>query len=163
MSSPYTISRPEDIAGLERELVQDFEAVDMLPFLGEIKTDLEELHKNYFLSETGPGGNAWAPNAPATVARKGHGDVLQDTLAMMRAMTATGAPAAVREIWRDGDRDRLIFGVNPTVIPYWVYHDQPGGELPWRPFIGITDAEAQVIASRAADAKLQGMVQANQG
>ena len=161
--TPTMLRTPADIDRLESELEATFEAVDMIPMLIEVKDDLQELHENYFLSETGPGGNTWAPNAPSTVAKKGHGDVLQETLAMMRAMTRTGAPGAVREIWKDGDQFRMVYGLNPTEIPYWIYHDQPGGELPWRPFIGITNAEAEVIADRAADAKLQGMVAANTG
>ena len=95
------------------------------------------------------------------MARKGHGDILEDTLKMRRAMTSSGAFGAMRDVFDEGHFAGLTFGIDDADIPYWKYHDVPGGSLslPWRPFIGITTAEVDVIAERLLDNQIAGMVE----
>ena len=98
----WEIRTTDDLQMMAREMLSDYLRIRPVPVLKGTLKKLEQLHKNYFESETGPGGNKWAPNSAATIARKGHGDVLQDTLKLMKALTQTGAPGALREVFDEG-------------------------------------------------------------
>ena len=160
MATTFYIDTDDDVRRLEMELLSAYLSVSNMPVFMETLDRLEHLHEGYFLSETGPGGNQWAPNAPATMDRKGHGDVLQDTLDMMNAMVRTTAGGAVRDAFDEGHFSGMAYGLRDEEIPYWKYHDTPGGQLPWRPFIGITGKELDVIAGDLADNKIRGMIDA---
>ena len=149
-----------DVRKLEQTLASDFLRVRPTPVLKQAIKDLEKLHQGYFESDVGPGGNRWEALRPATIARKGHADILEDTLAMRNAVTQTSAAGAVRDVFDEGFNAGLAFGLDDAEIPYWKYHDQGEGRM-YRPFIGIVDAELTVIAERLLDHKLQGMVDAN--
>ncbi len=143
----FIIRNDEDIRQLEKELTSAYLAIRPTPVLQRAITDLQKLHAGYFESDVGPGGNRWAELAPSTVARKGHADILEDTLKMRRAVSSTGASGAIREVFDEGFQAGLVFGLDADEIPYWVYHDQGQGRM-FRPFIGITDAELTVIGER---------------
>ena len=153
----WEIRTEQDLRLMAGEMEYDYLQIRPVPVLKGTLKKLEQLHKNYFESETGPGGNKWAPNSAATIARKGHGDVLQDTLKLMKALTQTGAPGALREVFDEGPNAGLTFGVDDNEIPYWKYHDTPGGSLPWRPHIGMVEPELNAIAEDLINHKLEGM------
>lgn len=155
-----TLRTQADIEQLEQELTNSYLAIRPTPVLKEVVRDLEKLHRNYFEADAGPGGTRWKPLSPATVARKGHGEILEDTLAMRRAVTETGSAGAIRDVFDEGHNAGLSFGLDDGEIPYWKFHDQPTGALPWRPFIGITEREVDVIAERLLDHQLEGLVNA---
>ena len=153
----WEIRTTDDLQMMAREMLSDYLRIRPVPVLKGTLKKLEQLHKNYFESETGPGGNKWAPNSAATIARKGHGDVLQATLKLMKALTQTGAPGALREVFDEGPNAGLTFGVDDNEIPYWKYHDTPGGNLPWRPHIGMVEPELEVIAKDLLNHQIEGM------
>ena len=153
----WEIRTEQDLRLMAGEMEYDYLQIRPVPVLKGTLKNLEQLHKNYFESEAGPGGNKWAPNTEATVARKGHGNVLQDTLKLMKALTQAGAPGALRVVFDEGHNAGLTFGVDDNEIPYWKYHDTPGGSLPWRPHIGMVEPELNAIAEDLINHKLEGM------
>jgi hypothetical protein len=55
---------------------------------------IEKLWRRSYRAGQDPYGNQWAPNAPSTIARKGHGRVMQETGATLRETRATALPSA---------------------------------------------------------------------
>jgi hypothetical protein len=87
-------------------------------------------------------GRSWAPNAPATIERKGRNDPLVRTGALERSLTEVAAPGAVRRF----EDDVLFFGTN---IWYAKMATSEHGNVPKR----------DVFKLRASDrAKIRGIV-----
>jgi phage gpG-like protein len=117
---------------------------------------LREDELEHFDSKTAPDGSPWAPNAPVTIARKGHGDILVETGALEAAATTLDAPGHVETI----AGNEMEFGVDGVTdlggIP-WASVQQAGskdGRIPAREFIGVSDRAADKLAESAADAEM---------
>lgn len=151
------IHNQDELTAFEQSVTDSYLAVRPKPVLDRVIRDLEKQHKGYFDSDVGPGGNAWQENAPSTIAAKGHGEILEDTLAMMRAVTESSAEGAIREVFDEGLEAGLVFGIDDSDIPYWRFHDLPNVRLPWRPFIGITEPVVDAIAERLLKNQIKGM------
>lgn len=55
---------------------------------------IERLWRRNYRAGLDPYGNAWAPNAPSTIARKGHARVMQETGATLRETRVAPLPGA---------------------------------------------------------------------
>jgi phage gpG-like protein len=114
---------------------------------------LEEMHRQYFVSATSPSGEAWAPLAPSTVARKGHAKILIDTQNLFQSLTDSGAGDAIRE----ADQEFLLFGTRREWA--WVHMsgiDRPDRpKLPARVHTGISEAGIGQVVEVVADASVE--------
>lgn len=84
-----------------------------------------------------PDGNAWAPLAESTVARKGHSSILFETGDLARSIKV--------------DRHGKTFTVITSDVEYADYmqegftHWKSGKRVPARPFMGVSDANNRRI------------------
>lgn len=120
-------------------------AANPRPALLSIGEDLVKSTKNRFNESRGPDGKAWAPNSPATLKRKrgskpliGEG-ILRDQIGYAEggnvlSVFSTMEYAAMQQ-----------FGGKKSKFPHlW-------GDIPARPFLGISDADEQMIVETVSD------------
>lgn len=112
---------------------------------GEL-AELATVHDGYFQADAGPDGVAWPALSPVTVARKGHGDILEDTLALRNSLADVAA--GIREVVDEPAGIGITFG---TDVPHSIYHDQPSGNRPARRHVGVNEEHTTGVAERAAD------------
>lgn len=120
--------------------VYDMEYTDL--FYGII-AELEDLHREYFYQEASPDGDNWPPLAPATIASKGHSNILYASGRLNESLAFTSADS-IRRIEVVRGMSALIFG---TSVPYSVHHQFGTKVLPIREHIGITAEKADELAA----------------
>ena len=120
---------------------------DMTPVMDEIGETLVASTKQRFQDGVAPDGTPWAPNTPATLARKrGTRPLIGDTGALSQNIFAETAPdrvswgsaliyAAVHQM----GAGQGVFGETSTGQPI------PFGPIPARPFIGVSEEDTQAI------------------
>ena len=145
------IKTDDDVRSFEEQLLSDYLSARPAPVLRQTLRDLETLHANYFGAETGPGGQQWPDLSAATIARKGHDQILVDSGKLKAALTQPGAPGAIREVYDEGGNAGLAFGLDAQEIFYSLFHEVPNSRLPHRPHIGMSEAELNVVAMRLLD------------
>lgn len=127
----------EDMDRLFKSVVDDFQAIRWEDWMQKQFRRMEELHAGYFYGQQGPDGAGWAPNAPSTIRRKGHGVVLVDKYKLLPSMTRPFADEAVRMTIDEWPKATMIFG---NTLPYSVINNNgnPARNLPARKHIGLT-------------------------
>lgn len=108
-----------------------------------ISENLEEQHGGMFTRGQDADGNRWAPLAPSTIAKKGHGTILVDKGDLMNSLVGNNQNA-IRDIY---DRE-MHFG---TSDPKAIYHDQGTRKMPARPPVGISEETLDQAAEHCAD------------
>jgi len=121
-----------DILSALRRL-QDHSA-NLRPALQKIGEKLKESTQQRFVSKTGPDGSAWLGNADSTIGRKGRDQALTDEGALGETIdyqlfgndsVAIGSPLEYAAM--------MQFGGTKSEFPnLW-------GDIPERPFLGISD------------------------
>lgn len=110
------------------------------PALQEIGEELVDSIKKRFESETSPDGSAWERNSPVTIERKGRdqpltgGGTLMDQINYQLTGNDTldvGSPTVYAAMQQFG-------GVKSEFPHLW-------GDIPARPFIGISEEDGQMI------------------
>lgn len=117
---------------------------DLRPALKAIGEDLQESTKQRFVSGKAPDGAPWAPNKPSTIARKGHakpligetkhlGEQIHWELQGQHAVVVYSAMeyAATQQFGANKGQ----FGATRHGAPI------PWGDIPPRPFFGLSDAD----------------------
>lgn len=132
-------------------VMQDTQFVDDL---GEQMDRLEKQHSGYFATGQGPSGDAWGPNAPSTVKRKGHANVLIDTKRLRDSLTSRRGDGAIREIVSEPPNSGLSFG---TSVEYSIYHQAGTSSLPKREHVGTTDEALQPLLDDVADSVVEAL------
>lgn len=135
----------KDIDRAKASLQARVEALDFTTVMRGITRDLEKLHELYFDRQGGPEG-AWKPLAPATVAKKGHATILEET-ERLRNSLASRTSDSIRELTRNGNRTTLRFGTTREHAPK---HQRGTARIPKRMHTGFTRAESRVMAQRVA-------------
>jgi phage gpG-like protein len=127
-------------------LAEQFAEIDYTDPLTEALPKLEKSHQEFFDNEAGPEG-AWAPNAPSTVKRKGHGIVLLESGRLTASLVGRTADS-VREVFNAEGQHSLIFG---TDVPYSVFNQEGTSRAPARPHVGMTEETMQAVDNDVAD------------
>lgn len=110
---------------------------------------LQEMERGYFASSSGPDGQAWAPNRPYTIKKKGHGIILRETYELENSLTQTSATSV-----RNVQPTSLEFGTNRQ----WSWmHQQGSGKIPQRMFIGMNQDGMEGVLNTIADAAVKMM------
>ena len=91
-----------------------------------------------------PGGGAWAPNAPSTIKKKGHGIVLFETGRLEKSLVEVGAPDNIHETSHRG----LLFG---TEVPYSIFNQEGTSRIPQREHVGMHEKLVDAITEEVAD------------
>ena len=146
----YTEEVPiEQFGRILLEVEADFREIDFEPTMKKMLPVLEAGEASAFANESTPGGAAWKPLAPATVARKGHSKILIETGRLKKSLTGGGGDA-VRATSHRG----LVFG---TSVPYAAYHQSGTTRIPQREHTGMSEATLNQIVNAVADAAVEAL------
>jgi phage gpG-like protein len=133
---------------------------------------LREWTDENFEGEHAPDGTPWHPLKDSYLARKlrdyGRGrietaDILQRKRELRRSLASRNAAGSVQETGRDGADAFLRYG---TDVPQGLYQlnphtprrtDGPGGRVPERRFLGITEGQARELVDADAEFLFQCM------
>lgn len=134
----------------DEQIMQDLQRLersvgDLSPALEEIGDVLIESTKQRFNSGEGPDGQPWAENSPVTIDRKGRNQPLIDegTLAEQLSYAVTGNQLEVGSSMEYAAMQQ--FGGTKSEFPHlW-------GDIPARPFLGISEADAAEILAIVHD------------
>lgn len=114
---------------LEDQLLMAGEAaVQTLPVMEEIQTDMFRVEEAIFSSGGRRGGGSWAQLKPDTIKKKNSSKILVDTGALKDSVTQPGAQFQILEITNLG----IMFG---TDRPWAVVQQTGSSRVPARPFI----------------------------
>lgn len=146
MSTGIFTAAAGDFDPLEKVFAELHDSLTNADFTGSM-TDaiplLEAGEKQAFDSRQSPGGEAWAPNAPSTIRRKGHGIQLFET-GRLGASLFGRTGDSVRDIYPHG----LTFG---TSVPYSIFNQQGTPRIPARVHVGMSEQTLGKIVDGVAD------------
>jgi phage gpG-like protein len=138
----------DDLGALFTVWANDIEDGSYESRMDELVPLIQACEAQAFHGQHTPGGEAWAPLAPSTIAMKGrrsgligpHSTILVDTGRLFESLTLEDGTSDT--IWITGDRF-LTFG---TDVPYAIFHETGTARMPARPAVGINDNTADQIA-----------------
>ncbi len=147
---PYleSIDSVRGLGSIFADIARMFDAADYSPTMQYSADLLQETHQQTYDAMTEPDGTPWAPNAPSTVARKGHGIILVEKHRLKPSVLEPSHPDHVQEIMPDGRG--LTWG---SSVPYGVVHQEGtlAPRVPQRPFMGMTEKTIDQITNAVAD------------
>lgn len=156
MASTYVIEDQQELEQFLADLVNDFEGMPASRSgreFGEQGVAIaEESMRQGFEAGRAPNGSTWAPNAPATVKRKGHGKVLRDTGRLGVSLVESGHPDAVVEIVNEPAGCGFARG---TSVPYSAPNQKGTKRIPARPHVGLTEDACDELAELGADLAIE--------
>ncbi len=135
------------------DIASSFANMDLGPTLQRELGFLELVHNDYFYDAQDPGGNAWQPLAPSTIAAKGHDTILVDSGRLINSLTQQG-PDAIRRVEGGRGNYELVFG---TSVEYAIFHDTGTARMPARPAVGWSDETLDEIEGHVADGAIEEM------
>ncbi len=112
-------------------------------FQDRIFPAMEHAHQGYFNSETDASGQAWAPLAASTIAKKGHSLILWETGKLENSLTSQTGDAI-----REAGTSEAAFG---TSVPYATFHEEGTSKMPARPPVGVSEDLLETITGMIAD------------
>lgn len=133
------------LGGVYQDIENQYNEIDYSQTLADFLPVLEEQHETFFDNEKGPSGSPWPELSPVTVKRKGHDKILYETGRLKASLTGPGTDS-IREISDQGDG--LLFG---TEVPYSIFHQRGGPNLPQREHIGTNDQKLNDLLDNIAD------------
>lgn len=120
-------------------------------FRGELKRllfVLQKDHRTFFEQDVDATGAAWPPLAPATIRKKGHDTILEDTRNLRDSLTKLAHSDAIRDLITGGPQEAMTFGTSDEKA-YW--HQHGTRKMPARPPVGMTDERLGETCERVAD------------
>ena len=119
---------------------------DMTSFMDDLGELLVASTKARFPAGTAPDGTAWAPNSPATLARKSDSRPLFGTSGSLNSQIfATTGPDFVRVGSDRVQAAMMQFGGSKSVFAHlW-------GDIPARPYLGLSDEDKENILAETRD------------
>ena len=151
-----TINTQSEFYALLQGVVTDFSRMRFEPLLERGFRMLEEEHGVRFALESDPDGNPWQPLAPSTIKRKGHAIRLLETGRLRGSLRDRAHADGIRQKWDEWPQAGLIFG---TSVPYGMFHETGGPNLPKRPFMGMAEHSLDLFTEHTADYVLAELVQ----
>lgn len=125
-------------------MIEDFKATNFAEAFDQIADVMAEKTRENFLNESSPSGRRWPELSPATVARKGHDQILVDSTALRKSVVMRNAPGHVEQI----GKDKIVYG---TDVNYAVFHQEGTSRMPQREFLGVDDKNVDNMADIVAD------------
>lgn len=142
------VEQVADLPYLMRDIEDSVRDANYQPILQDFQQDIAEGEKAAFDGQHEPGGAAWAPLRPSTIARKGHNRILFETGALMTSLVSLGGPGNINATTERS----LLFG---TDIPYAIFHDQGTSRMPARPPVGMSEETLDKLCNKIADATVE--------
>jgi hypothetical protein len=145
------LNDPYELGAVYLEVDQAYQGADYSDVFAAFIPVLESFHTNVFTSQASPGGEPWAPNAPATVEKKGHGVILFETGEEEASLEGTTG-GSIRDV-----EDRFfVFG---TSVDHAIFHNdpgpRPGSREPRRQDVGMNDELVDNLTNRVAEALVE--------
>ena len=175
MTQTITLDSLDELQDLYDGIAEDFADIDYTDWMGRELELMADLHKGFFNASTGPDGAPWKPNAPATIAYKGHSTILRGVrgrkernykgtklrpkVTFSRARwiggyrLSTSLTAKTRQTFGDAIREGIqtdtggwmTFG---TSVEYSVFNED-------RPHVGLSEQHLDKMTNRVADFALE--------
>lgn len=156
MAETAVIEDQEDLAQFFADLASDFEGLPASQSgreFGEGGVEIaEESMRQGFAQSRSPGGEAWAPNKPATIKRKGHNAILRDKGQLGVSLTDSGHPDAIVEIANEPAGCGFTRG---TSVPHSAPNQTGTKHTPARPHVGLTEDACDELAELGADLAIE--------
>lgn len=174
-----TLNSIDELPDLYNSILEDFNGIDYADHLAKELDVIADENKRMFDSSTGPDGQAWKPNAPSTIAQKGHSTILRGikgqrpknfkatkrrpAAKFSRAKNiaghrlATSLTAKTRQSFGDAVREAIqeedgkAYLTFGTSVEYSIYNDRGTSRIPARPHIGITEKLLDEMTVRVTD------------
>ena len=150
-----TLDDTEFSRWLQRTIGSLSNPTDALKEIGEVLT---QSTKDRFGTKVGPDGSGWAANSPVTIARKGHGSQLRGkskALGDLIHYELDGTKAV--EIGSNMEYAAVQqFGQPKGASGSWRGAPIPWGDIPPRPFVGVSQEDEDRITEIMADYLLPG-------
>jgi len=124
-----------------QSLIED---MDFTSVLTEFIPEIAAGEAAAFDGQMTPGGEAWAPLKPSTIARKGHNRILFETGALKNSLITPGGPGNVNEVFPRG----LVYG---TEVPYSIFHTTGTDKMPKREHVGMSSETVDKLCDRVAN------------
>jgi phage gpG-like protein len=137
-------------------VVTDFTNIRFEPLLQRGFRMLEEEHGVRFAAEKDPDGNEWQPLSRTTIQKKGHAIRLYETGRLRGSLRDQRHADGIRQLWDEWPKAGLIFG---TSVPYGMFHETGGPNLPRRPFMGMAERSLDLFTEHTADYVLAELMQ----
>jgi phage gpG-like protein len=154
--SVFVIDTQEELEAMFAEIAADFEGLtssDSGRTWAEDSVGIaEESMRQGFEQSKAPNGGGWAPNAPATIKRKGHGKVLRDTGRLGVSLTQSTHPDAVVEIVAEPSGCGFSRG---TSVEYSQINQTGSKRAPARPHVGLTEEAVDEMTELGADLAIE--------
>jgi hypothetical protein len=146
----YKVADTSTVDKALQDLERDFRGMRWRPFMEQEQRNLENIHRRYFDSFTGPDGKSWQPNAPATIKKKGHARRLHGLpslgFRLRQSLTQPSSEFGIRYAIDHWPHARIVFGTDAF---YHVYNQDGTRTIPARPHLGITRAYFYQMSKRA--------------
>jgi len=139
------------IAGELVQIEAKFKNADYTSQMRGFLDQLNAAHAVRFDRDVSPAGEKWPPLSKVTIANKGHDTILEDTRAMKRSVTESGAPNAIRSATHRG----LVFGTSDEKA---IFHQYGTRKIPQRKFVGMETALLDHFVASIADATVEKML-----
>ncbi len=152
-SITIVVTHPSQIPAAVHSVVEDVhtqlldmrfenELTDMIP-------DLQQEHSIRFRAGMDDTGAPWAPLAPRTARKKGHGVILVEFGDLEATLTQNTA-ASVIDVEREPDGTTLTFGTRDEHSET-LQDGNPDNNLPARPHVGVMENTVDRFAEQLAD------------
>ncbi len=140
---------PQYLGGVFVEIEQALKNADYSGVMTDAIEPLEAGEKTAFDGRKTPGGTPWAPNAPSTIKRKGHGIQLFETGRLGSSLFGRTSDS-IRDVYPHG----LTFG---TGVPYSIFNQEGTRRIPQREHVGMGEVTCQKIVDLVADQAVEFM------
>jgi phage gpG-like protein len=151
-----TIKNQAEFYALLQDVVTDFTNIRFQPLLERGFRMLEEEHGVRFALEVDPEGTPWTPLSQYTVKKKGHAIRLLEAGRLRGSLRDQKHADGIRQTWDEWPNAGLIFG---TDVPYGMFHETGGPNLPRRPFMGMAERSLDLFTEHTADYVLAELMQ----
>jgi phage gpG-like protein len=144
----------ENLHEVYDSIAEDFNSIDYSEWMKSELDEMAHAHSGYFQRSVSPDGIPWKPNAPRTIAAKGHSRILRgkpsNQYRLSRSLAARGQPGgdSIREAIQTNTGAYMSFG---TAVEYALQNDQGTARIPARPHVGINEAYLDAMTERVAD------------
>lgn len=179
MPQTVTLNSLDELQDLYDGIVEDFNDIDYGQWMAGELDRLADFHKRMFDTSADPEGKAWKPNAPSTIAQKGHSRILRGirgprernykgtyrrppvkfriSSGIRGFRLATSLTAKTQQSFGDAIREKVQEQPGKaqmtfgTAVEYSHFNDQGTSRIPARPHIGINEAHLDKMTERATD------------
>jgi phage gpG-like protein len=138
------------LGGTFQDMENGYNAADYSTPLESALPEIIDDHATGFALRQDPNGSTWPPLAAYTIKKKGHDIPLVETGRLKASVLDLNHPDHIGGVSHRG----LLFG---TDVEYGLIHQEGGGRIPQRAFIGLKEKTLDKITDAVADAAVDSL------